>query len=189
MINKNSKLRIIGGDYKGRTLTFISTKNLRPTGHRIKETLFNWLMKDIEGSKCLDLFAGTGSLGIEALSRKAEYVSFIEKDKNIFIKLNDNINLLNLTDRSKTHLANGLSWLTSNTNKKLNFNIIFIDPPFGLGLIEKVYLIMQKKKILKKGCLIYIEAEKEINLKKICAEWKEIKQANSNRTSYSLFVS
>ncbi len=86
MVNKKKSLRVIGGQHKGRILEFEPNKGLRPTSHKTRETLFNWLIRDIENSICLDLFAGTGALGIEALSRKAKSGTFLEKDKNNFIK-------------------------------------------------------------------------------------------------------
>ena len=83
-----SQLRIIAGKYKGRRITFNPNSSLRPSTNRSKETLFNWLMMNIEGSRCLDMFAGTGSLGIEAISRGAELVVFCEQNKKNFMNLN-----------------------------------------------------------------------------------------------------
>ena len=187
MVNKKKSLKIIGGQHKGRILEFEPTKDLRPTSHKARETLFNWLLRDIENSICLDLFAGTGALGIEALSRKAKSGTFLEKDKNNFLKLKKNVATLHLEAKSRVEMVNSLSWLKKQENI-LDFDILFIDPPFGYGLINKIYLILAEQKLIKNGALIYIEAEKNINLKEICHDWKEIKNKTSSQTTYSLFV-
>ncbi len=84
-------------------------------------------------------------------------------------------------------MVNSLSWLKKQENI-LDFDILFIDPPFGYGLINKIYLILVEQKLIKNGTLIYIEAEKNINLKEICHDWKEIKNKTSSQTTYSLFI-
>jgi len=146
-------------------------------------------MVDIENSNCLDLFSGTGALGLEALSRRANSVLFIEKDKKTFIELKRNIANLNYKKNSLTLLENSLKWLKNyDDNNEFNFNIFFIDPPFGLNMIKKTYIALEESKLIKKDSLIYVEAEKTINISNICKEWDEIKKGRSSQTNYGLFL-
>ena len=136
------------------------TKLLRPTPDRVRETLFNWLQPFISGASCLDLYAGTGALGFEAASRGAGSVVLIENDPVLARQLAENITTL---DAAEVLLERGeaLSWLKHNSAK---FDLVFLDPPFGQGLIEKSCGLMQETNCLKPQALIYIEAEPELEL-------------------------
>jgi 16S rRNA (guanine966-N2)-methyltransferase len=152
----DNQLRIIGGLWRGRKLTFPSLDGLRPTGDRIRETLFNWLAPDIQGARCLDLFAGSGALGLEALSRGAGASVLIEKSPLAATALMKNLKLLNA---EHAHVVNtdALTYL-ANTEPQLPFDVVFIDPPFQLNLWQKSVDLLEQKGFIAEGCAIYVES-------------------------------
>ncbi|MCK5917486.1 MAG: 16S rRNA (guanine(966)-N(2))-methyltransferase RsmD [Cocleimonas sp.] len=154
----NNTLRIIGGKWRSRKLSFMSAPNLRPTPDRVRETLFNWLQNSIADTRCLDLFAGSGALGLEALSRGASEVIFIEKHRAAAQQLEKNLALLNATNSVIHHDAK--HYLLEETKP---FDIIFLDPPFRQGLLPIVIDLIKEKKLLKNNTLIYLEHEIEAN--------------------------
>ena len=107
---KNS-VRITGGDLKGKKIPFHFKSCLRPTSSKLREVLFNWIQFEIHNLKCLDLFAGTGSLGIEAISRGAHNTVFIESNKKNYRMLKNSIHELNLNDKSMVLFKDGLAWI------------------------------------------------------------------------------
>jgi 16S rRNA (guanine966-N2)-methyltransferase len=123
------QLRIIGGQWRGRKLDFPALEGLRPTTDRLRETLFNWLQADIPGSQCLDLFAGSGALGLEALSRGAAGVTFVDQDTRACRQIRQHLDTLSCT-RGRVQQAR-LPLLPDDLPPA---DIIFMDPPFGLGL-------------------------------------------------------
>ncbi len=182
--NKHSNtntLRIIGGEWRSRKLPFVDAQGLRPTPDRIRETLFNWLQGHIHGANCLDLFAGSGVLGLEALSRGAAEVVFVEKNKAVAEQLKDNLDLLK-TEADVQH-TDALDYLNSQNIMELCINsssrskseraiiqkwggvldIIFLDPPYRQGLLEKTLTILcdKEKGFINKNTLIYLEHEAE----------------------------
>ena len=141
MASSPGKIRIIAGKWRGRKLDVIDAPGLRPTPDRIRETLFNWLQHEIVGARCLDLFAGTGALAFEALSRGAVEVTMIEADAKIVAALNKHAATL----KSEEHiiqLADAMSWLKQGIK---GFDIIFLDPPFSQDHIESVLCFNQQK--------------------------------------------
>ncbi|QCI19612.1 MAG: 16S rRNA (guanine(966)-N(2))-methyltransferase RsmD [Buchnera aphidicola (Brevicoryne brassicae)] len=156
-LKKNGKIYIISGKFKGRKISFNSTVNLRPTTNQIRETLFEWLSKYIKNSRCLDCFAGSGALGIEAISRYAAFSTFLEIKKKTIIDLKKNIKKLNIHNVEIIH-TNTLSWLKKNGKP---YDIIFIDPPYYQGLIESTLNLLENNKWIKNNSLIYIEKEKQ----------------------------
>lgn len=188
--NKRSNtntLRIIGGEWRSRKLSFIDAEGLRPTPDRIRETLFNWLQWRVHGANCLDLFAGSGILGLEALSRGSAQVDFVEKDKAVTKQLESNLELLK-SDVSdvKVHQEDALEYLQKyKTSKKRGgaYNIIFLDPPYRQNLLEKALNIICDKKngLADENTLIYLEHESEESF-----DWDEfglkvLKQANAGQ--------
>ncbi|MFQ3248964.1 MAG: 16S rRNA (guanine966-N2)-methyltransferase [Glaciecola sp.] len=147
-------VRIIAGTHRGRRLPVLVHEGLRPTGDRVKETLFNWLMAEVEGAVCLDMYAGSGSLGIEALSRGAKHVVFIEQDRTVSQQITDNLTTLRELDNAAVLNQSALS---TDLDASGPFDIVFIDPPFGKDMVEQSI-----KKLLVEGTLapnahIYIE--------------------------------
>ncbi len=175
----SNTLRIIGGEWRSRKLQFIDAPGLRPTPDRIRETLFNWLQGKTHNANCLDLFAGSGALGLEALSRGAKNVVFIEKNAVIANKLKENLALLKAD--TTVIISDALSYINNETKAKEVFDVIFLDPPYRLGLIEKSLSNLIEKKLLNESTLIYLEHEEEESF-----DWAEfglvvLKQASAGQ--------
>ncbi|QFQ32772.1 16S rRNA (guanine(966)-N(2))-methyltransferase RsmD [Buchnera aphidicola (Aphis fabae)] len=153
---KKGQVYIISGKLKGRKLSFKENLNIRPTTNRIRETLFNWLSKYIQNSRCLDCFAGSGALGLEAISRHAKFVTLLEIEKKNVISLKNNIKKLNISNLEIIH-TNTLNWLKK---PKKPYDIIFIDPPYNEELIDKTIILLEKKKWIKNKSIIYIETKR-----------------------------
>jgi len=159
---KNS-IRITGGNLKGKKIPFDFKRSLRPTSSKLREVLFNWLQFEIQNFQCLDLFAGTGALGIEALSRGADKTVFIESNKKNYIALKNSLLELNLESRSMLLFKDGLAWIKENDLSV--FDLIFLDPPFDNNYETKVLEMLCKNKNLKSSCKIYIEFSKFSDIK------------------------
>ena len=151
-----NQLRIIGGLWRGRKLSFPAVEGLRPTGDRIRETLFNWLAPDIQGARCLDLFAGSGALGLEALSRGAAQSLLLERDSSAAAQLRANLRLLN-ADEGQVVNSDSLQFL-ARTNQAEPYHIVFIDPPFQLDLWQQVIDGLEAGNFLAEEAIIYLEA-------------------------------
>jgi 16S rRNA (guanine966-N2)-methyltransferase len=175
--------KIIGGLYKGTKIPYKPSETIRPTENRVRETVFNWLMHDVQGSICLDMFSGTGALGIEALSRGADRVIFLEKDKNLCLEISTLIQKLSLTKRTQVIHTDALKYPLEKLD--LIFDIVFLDPPFRKGFLNSVYNNFSKNKLLKKGCLIYVESEEGLEVNFML--WDEIKNSKGGQTCYSLY--
>ena len=158
---KNS-IRITGGNLKGQKILFDFKTSLRPTSSKLKEVLFNWIQFELKNLQCLDVFAGTGSLGIEAISRGAKKTVFIESNKNNYQMLKKSIEKLDLKDKSMVIFRDGLTWIKENNLSE--FDLIFLDPPFNKNYEKKVLDILQKNRNLKSSCKIYIEFSKFISI-------------------------
>lgn len=153
------QLRIIGGLWRGRKLGFPDIEGLRPTGDRIRETLFNWLAPEIQGARCLDLFAGSGALGIEALSRGASTSLMVERDNTAAAHLKGNLALLK-ADHGKVINAEAITWLKQK-NTDAPYHIVFIDPPFQLKLWQAVIEALEEGNWLAENATIYIESGRD----------------------------
>ena len=123
-----SRLRIIGGNWRGRKLPFPAVPGLRPTPDRVRETLFNWLQGEIHGAWCLDLFAGSGALGMEALSRGAGGAVFVERDAQAVRALRENLATLGARQADVLH-SDADSFLAASPARK--FDVVFLDPPYA----------------------------------------------------------
>tara|TARA_A100000164_G_C21838733_1_gene739038 strand:+ start:390 stop:959 length:570 start_codon:yes stop_codon:yes gene_type:complete len=154
---KNS-IRITGGDLKGKKIPFDFKSSLRPTSSKLREVLFNWLQFEIRGHQCLDLFSGTGALGIEAISRGAKRVVFIESNKKNFLAIKKSISDLNIKNNSMLLFKDGLSWIKENDLSE--FDLILIDPPFNEDYEKKALELLDNNQNLKSSCKIYIEFSK-----------------------------
>lgn len=148
-------IRIIAGAWRGRKLQVLTLDGLRPTGDRVKEMLFNWLTADIVHSRCLDVFAGTGSLGLESLSRGASSVTFIEANPRACQQLKQHVQTLNATDKASVYAQDALTYLTRRAQAP--FDVIFLDPPFAKDCIAEVLTLLQDNYYLHTQTKIYIE--------------------------------
>jgi len=155
-------MRIIGGKYKGTALASVGTgdsaAHLRPTTDRVRESLFNVLehgdYPDISGARVLDLFAGTGALGLEALSRGAAFVQFVDDGAKANSLIRKNMDRLSLGDQARLYKRNALK---AGLNRSAEFNLVFLDPPYGKGLGEKAIMACQAGNWLADGAVIVWE--------------------------------
>lgn len=176
-----SQVRIVGGSMRGRKVSFMSGEGLRPTLDQVRETLFNWLIANINQANCLDLYAGSGAIGFEAISRGAKSVTLIDASKQVTDNLNQNIQALNITNaivkqqKAEDFLAG---------NIKL-YDIIFLDPPFEKGMLESI--LLQLKKHLTQDGLVYIEQENSLSTIEIGDDWQPLKIKKTSRFIYSLY--
>ena len=153
--NKKSTVKIIGGSSKRKDIFFYDSDSLRPSLCRIRETLFNWLGQDLSYKKCLDLFAGSGVLGFESLSRNAESCSLVEKNRSTALNLTENANNLNAKN---AFIVNSTAEIFLDNNNDL-FDIIFYDPPFFID--NPNLLLSEIKNHLKSEGIIYFETNKQ----------------------------
>lgn len=156
-MSKHSKhtnqLRIIGGNCRGRKIRFLSADGLRPTADMVRERLFNWLGQDLTGLKVLDLFAGSGALGLEAASRNAKHVVMVEKYKDSSRLLQQNAVELELQDKITVASQDALNYLQSSGEK---FDVVFLDPPYAWEDWEILFEVLEK--CLSEKATVYIEA-------------------------------
>lgn len=174
------QLRIIGGQWRGRKLQFREAEGLRPTGDRIRETLFNWLAPTIEGARCLDLFAGSGALGLEALSRGAELCDFVELNRDSAREIRQHLQTLRCESGRVFDTPAG-DFLR---NSDARFDIVFLDPPFKRGLLSEVLPLLGQR--LKPDSLVYLEhaADEFIDLPK---GWVARKHKTAGQVCYGLY--
>lgn len=185
----SGQIRIIAGTHRGRKLPVLDLEGLRPTTDRQKETLFNWLMGALQSAVCLDVFAGSGSLGIESLSRGAEKVIFIEKDKHAANQIEDNLRLLNIPqDKSQVCRGDALQTIAQQkTLGSLRFDVVFIDPPFNKNLVQATIEHISTHLTLEHGAYIYIEAERQHPVFELPENWKRVKEASSKQATAYLY--
>lgn len=180
------EVRIIAGLWRGRKLPVLNAEGLRPTGDRVKETLFNWLMPYIHQANCLDGFAGSGSLGIEALSRQAEKVTFLEKDKTVANQLKKNLQTLKCTEEQAQVLNQSCLDFLKQVPNQPHFDVVFLDPPFHFGLAEQAIRLLAENNWLQPNALIYVETEKENHLN-TPENWTLLKEKTTGMVSYRLY--
>ena len=147
-------MRVITGTARGRRLKELEGMETRPTTDRVKEGLFSIIQFDIEGRRVLDLFAGTGQLGIEALSRGARECVFVDQRRDAVALVRENLEICGLSDRAKVHLGDGLSYLKSGET----FDLIFLDPPYASGSLEKALLAITQFDICRQHGIIIAES-------------------------------
>ncbi|SUT88337.1 putative methylase [Actinobacillus ureae] len=173
------KVRVIAGLWRGRKLPVLNAEGVRPTTDRVKETLFNWLMNDVAGSRCLDCFAGSGSLGIEALSRQAQAVVFLEKFVNAANLLKNNLTSLKTTNGTVIN-TDTLQYLAQK-NPAQGFEVVFVDPPFNHGFLPKVLKLLADNQWLADNALIYVETEKNHPPLELPNNWQIIKEKTAGQ--------
>lgn len=170
---KKGQVKIIGGKWRGRKLSFPNIEGLRPTPNRLRETLFNWLDPIIAEAHCLDLFAGSGALGLEALSRGAKSVTFIEQSLPLIHSLKTQIQQLAIAD--KAHVYHQSFPFHASPGFKLQnpaFNVVFLDPPFHKNLIEPSCAWLITEKLLLPKSMIYIEVESSLKEFPLPENWQ-----------------
>lgn len=156
---KTNTIRVISGKYKNRRLKFPNINGLRPTSDQLKETIFNWLTPYIHDSVCIDAFAGSGSLGIESLSRGASKAIFYELNFKALQQIKENLNTLNIQD-FEVYKTDSLKAL-ANLDIKDSSLIIFLDPPFNKNIVPKALDSILENKNIPPETLVYVETEKQ----------------------------
>ncbi|ESP95234.1 MULTISPECIES: 16S rRNA (guanine(966)-N(2))-methyltransferase RsmD [Pseudoalteromonas] len=177
-------IRIISGKFKGRKLPVKDVEGLRPTTDRVKETVFNWLMADTRDADVLDCFAGSGSLGLESLSRFANHATFIELDKTAAAQIKQNIQTLAL-DNAQVINGSALDYLSNNSQQR-NFDIVYLDPPFRKNLVSPCCELLESAGWLNNDSLIYVEFEKEAQ-PDFPANWQLLKEKKAGQVNCMLF--
>lgn len=157
MKSVSGRVRIIAGSLRGSKIDVPNRPGLRPTPDRVRETLFNWLAPYIEGARVLDLFAGTGALGVEALSRGAQVVDFVESDPELANALR--ANLARLKQDAAVHAMPAETFLKSRSSR---YAIAFLDPPFAANLWGAVATALEQGGFLVDGALIYLESPRAL---------------------------
>lgn len=183
--NYKNELRVIGGRWRSRKIRFPDADGLRPTANRIRETLFNWLQFRIEGKRCLDLFAGSGACGIEALSRGASEVVFVENSPESARAIRENLE--QLEGNGIVHCADALSWLRTPRNDDRGFAIVFMDPPYTANLEILCCALLEQSGRLLPGSLVYLESDKDLPAGEFPSNWRRLKHAKAGLVYYSLF--
>jgi 16S rRNA (guanine966-N2)-methyltransferase len=178
-----NKLRIIGGEWRSRQIVFDDAPGLRPTPSRVRETLFNWLRADVENSRCLDLYSGSGALGFEAASRGAKRVVQVESNPKACQKLRDNIAVLKAVQMDLM-CSDVDSFLRG---KAESFDLVFLDPPFGQNLIAQTCRLLEQGGWLSGYAKIYIEVERNLSLVDMPASWRLLKSKTAGEVGFYLF--
>ena len=178
------ELRIIGGDWRSRKLRFPDAGGVRPTPARTRETLFNWLSFHLAGRDCLDLFAGSGALGLEALSRGAASVTLVDHTPALARALEQNLRLLKC-EKGEVVCTGVDSYLQRRTRPP--FDIIFMDPPFRQGWLERIFPLLEAQGWVKPGGWIYVEHESEMATPEVPGRWDLYRQKTAGQVTYNLF--
>ena len=177
------QLRIVAGNWRSRLLQIANVPGLRPTSERIRETLFNWLATRIHGARCLDLCAGTGALGLEALSRGAGELVFVERSTDAFRTLKSNIALLGAANAEVLNV-DARRYLGGSNAKP--FDIVFMDPPFTADLHDELCRLLVEQAWLAVDARIYIEMDKDQPELRIPGGWQVLKNKTAGKVRYML---
>ena len=180
-------MRIIGGEFRGRRLKTLKSVKMRPTPMRVKEALFNILGNRVIGSSFLDLYAGSGQMGIEALSRGAEEVIFIDNHIASVRLIQENLGLVSSKKVSRIPRNNVLKSLDNLSKEKRRFDIIFLDPPYEGRLVKNTLQALAKSDILKSTTLIITEHHKSLNLDKEIGSLERVRQQRYGDTILSFY--
>ncbi|PPD21304.1 MAG: 16S rRNA (guanine(966)-N(2))-methyltransferase RsmD [Methylomonas sp.] len=178
----SNTLRIIGGEWRSRVITFKDAADLRPTPVRVRETLFNWLRNDIVGSQCLDLFAGSGALGFEAVSRGAKHVVLVDANPDTCRELQANQVKLK-TDAIEIVNQDGLAYLRQSRHR---FDVVFVDPPFRDNYAGLACSALAESDVIAVSGIVYVETAAD------CVftppeRWALLKQKTAGDVRYNLF--
>ncbi|OOE98778.1 16S rRNA (guanine(966)-N(2))-methyltransferase RsmD [Salinivibrio sp. IB643] len=178
-------VRIIAGRWRGRKLAVQDAQGLRPTTDRVKETVFNWLAPYLPEARCLDIFAGSGGLGFEALSRGASWVHFCEKHPAAAKQLRANVDHLG-AQNAHIDCGDALALLAT-APKDGPYDIVFVDPPFHQGLLEDTLATLDANHWLAPNACVYVEAESDLEACQIPAHWHCHREKRAGQVNYRLY--
>ncbi|ROP56369.1 16S rRNA m(2)G-966 methyltransferase [Enterobacter sp. BIGb0383] len=179
----SGQIRLIGGQWRGRKLPVPDSPGLRPTTDRVRETLFNWLAPSMVDARCLDCFAGSGALGLEALSRYAARATLLEMERGVAQQLQKNLATLKAGNAQVVN-TNTLAFLAQTGTPH---DIVFVDPPFRKGLLEETLTLLESNGWLADDALIYVESEVENGLPPVPASWQLHREKVAGQVAYRLY--
>jgi 16S rRNA (guanine966-N2)-methyltransferase len=177
------RLRIVAGNWRSRLLDIADVEGLRPTSERVRETLFNWLAPRIEGARCLDAYAGTGALGLEALSRGARSVVFVERSAVAARQLRRNIEVLE-AHGATVQQQDAPAFLRDAATGP--FDLVFLDPPFAADLVEETCRLLGQRRLLAADALVYVELPRKAVEPEFPAGWQVQKDKTAGNVRYML---
>jgi 16S rRNA (guanine966-N2)-methyltransferase len=177
-----NELRIVGGEWRGRRLRLAAGAPIRPTPNRVRETLFNWLQQVTRGARCLDLFAGSGALGLEALSRGAREVVFVDQDARAGRQIRAALEHFAVAT-PRVHVLEALRFLRGAPTA---FDVVFLDPPFGSDMLGAVCVMLEERGWLSEGALVYLEAGSRDGPPPLPAAWHFLKAKQAGEVGYYL---
>ena len=177
------RLRIVAGNWRSRLLDIAEVEGLRPTSERVRETLFNWLAPRIHAARCLDAYAGTGALGLEALSRGARSVDFVERSGVAAKQLRRNIDILHARGAVVIQ-ASALDYLRETATGP--YDLVFLDPPFAADLLEETCRLLAQRHLLAENALVYLELPKKGGEVCLPTGWKVEKDKSAGNVRYML---
>ncbi|RDZ29101.1 16S rRNA (guanine(966)-N(2))-methyltransferase RsmD [Lysobacter silvisoli] len=178
----SGRVRIIGGRWRGTRLDVPDAPGLRPSADRVRETLFNWLLPALPGARVLDLFAGTGALGLEALSRGAAAATLVERDPALAAALRATAARLPGGEAAQVVQGDALAWLPAQPGG--GYDLAFVDPPFAAGLWDAVWPALLPK--LAPGAWLYVEAPRDTPIA-LPADWLRHREGGTREVSYALY--
>lgn len=176
------RFRIIGGEWRSRRLPVPAEAGVRPTPDRVRETLFNWLTPLIAGARCLDLYAGSGALGLEALSRGAGRVVFVDRDAGALRAIGEALEILGC-DRGETVCMNAMGYLEGPVEP---FDVVFLDPPYRLGVLEPALARLVSRGWTSPSACVYLEHEAEMAPPALPCGWLLYRSATAGQVRYHL---
>ncbi len=179
----SGQIRIIGGQWRGRKLPVPDSPGLRPTTDRVRETLFNWLAPSMVDARCLDCFAGSGALGLEALSRYAANATLLEMERSVARQLQKNLATLNAA-QGRVEIVNTLAFLNQPGTPH---DIVFVDPPFRQGLLEQTLNLLENNHWLADNALVYVESEVENGMPPVPPHWQLYREKVAGQVAYRLY--
>lgn len=179
-----NQVRIIAGRHRGRRLHFLPGRGLRPTPDRVRETVFNWLQGEVSGARCLDLFAGSGALGLEALSRGAGYLCAVEQNRLAAQRLRDNIAQLREESAAEVVQVDALRLLK--IPPEAPFDIVFLDPPFADALLPAVCGLLEEHGWLASEALLYLEQDASHPWPALPANWTPYREGLAGQSKHRL---
>jgi len=184
-VTSSNSVKIISGQWRGRNIHFPHNRQIRPTLGHVRETLFNWLQATVHGAHCLDLFAGSGALGIEALSRGAKHVTFVDQNKQALSNVEHTLHSFSADNYTCicTSLPEGMTHILHEP-----YDIIFLDPPFATSLLTDILHHPMLEKIVTPKTLIYIETTSE-HLISLNGSWEIYRLKKTKHISYGLIRS
>lgn len=184
MVNKKNHVRIIAGQFRGRKISFPDIETLRPTSDRVRETLFNWLQHSVLDAVCLDCFAGSGSLGFEALSRGAQHVTFIDQSSDVIKSLNDNCTKFEVTATVDCFQQNVLQYLQQPAPQQ--FDLVFLDPPYQKRFLIQALELLQQQHWIHPKTWVYVEDNQTITIDQ--QHWKITHKSKAGNVHYALLM-